>query len=82
MNMTKRVFLIFDPFRFTKDQIAESLSEEGYEYLFITEPPYFTDEETKQVIKECHEVWLFGNCIGLKSFQLARELNADFWQMG
>ena len=77
----KKVYIIFNKSKFTKENIVQILLEENYKYDF-----YFgnlnSHEFSDCYLQQADEVWCFGNCEHIEDYKMAKALAKDFWIMG
>lgn len=78
---TRRIFVIFDSEKYTKEDIVKDIKEEGYTHFF-----YFSSVNRNQAMESSYmrssdEVWFFGDCRNEPDYKLARHLGKDCWQM-
>lgn len=76
----KNVFVIIGD-NWTKQNVVKVIEEERYRDNF-----YFGQNQDIEILKEklefCDEVWRFGNCEGILSYEYAVEKGLNLWHMG
>lgn len=77
----RKIYVIFNPEQFTKDEIVLDLQEEGYVHEFYIDDGILNTDAINN-IKTADEVWLFGKCLDQNAYKLAEANGADFWIMG
>lgn len=79
MNI-QNVFVIIGE-GWTREAIIKEIEEEGYLHNF-----FFGAGDDMDVLAKnmsfAHEVWCFGNCDGLMTYEHARDQGYDIWKMG
>lgn len=76
----KRVLIIYDPERYTKQMILEDLREENFSYSF----KFFNDVAEEVIggyVVDADEVWTFGDVDPLPVFKFAKQEGKDIWEM-
>lgn len=76
----KKVLIIFEPSKYTKEIILEDLRQENFSYSF----KFFcdvADEVVGAYVNDADEVWTFGNVMQLPVFKYANQEGKDIWEM-
>lgn len=75
----RNVGVITDGKKFHKSSVVAIIKLEGYKHNFV-----FLDgvSDLEKYIKQCDEVWCFGQCGEMLEYKMAKNLNSDIWQMG
>ena len=76
----KKVYLIFDSGKITKDDIVLDLKEEGYPHIFCYGNNVKMDEKEFN-IRVSDEIWTFGDCSEILDYKISKELGKDIWKM-
>ena len=72
------IFVIVNYNNFSKQDVIAELKAEGYQHNFTFGIP----GKKLHLMKQCDEVWTFGECVSLPDYQMAQELGKDIWKMG
>lgn len=78
----KKVFIIYDPLKYTADDVLKSLHEEGFKHYYKLCSDDDVAGNISQYLLDAHEVWTFGDVDRAYEVRLARELGCDLWIMG
>jgi hypothetical protein len=78
----KKIFVIFDEFKYTKKAILDSLQEEGFKHYYKMFDESDVVGHLTDYLMDSDEVWLFGEVDGLHETKLAKSLGCDLWRMG
>ena len=78
----KKVFIIYDPIKYTSKDILKSLHEEGFKHHYKLSSDVDVEHRLTDYLLDSDEVWTFGDVERTYEVRLARELGCDLWIMG
>lgn len=74
----RKVYIMYNPDKFTKEFIVSELKSEGYTYKFL----FCDGTNVLEYLKYTDEVWTWGDVSHNPNFNLAISMNKDIWEMG
>ena len=73
----RKIYVIYNTDKFTKEDIVEDIRGEGYKHQFL-----FCDGlMIADSLKYADEVWTWGDCSTNVAYGMAKDLNKDIWEM-
>lgn len=76
----KKVFVIYDEGRYTREDIIKDIREEKFKAEFCI--PNESDGLSYYImLSKADEVWLWGNVIGTPYYRYAKKNGKDIWDM-
>jgi len=80
VNKIKKVLIIFEEGRFTKEQLLDDLKSEGFKYDFKLATD-IEEEHYMEYISVSDEVWTFGDVAEYVITVLCKHEGCDIWRM-
>ena len=79
-TVKNKVYVIYNPFGITQEEIMQIFLEEGYTHNF-----HFGNlaecVSSMEYLIDANEVWTFGNCDYIEDYKMAVRLGCDIWRM-
>lgn len=77
----KNVYVIYDPQKYSKNDIVKDIQEECYKHNFFFGNDVINLDLIKSHLTTADEVWCFGKCENILDYKIAKEMGCDLWQM-